>query len=226
MRARWCGRSRGPSSPGSALAEPALAHDGPDRALGQQVAQHPQQVRAGRQLGLAARSSNARWSVRCVQVRGRGAEPVVDVAGQRRQGVVADLADPVAAQQDLAQPAHVAAAGHDVLLDAGDRGVLEVVRGRAGPVAHPGEQDRGLEDGDGVGGAGEVAVAAGQPHDVDAPAEQLGLVEAVQRGRAGEEAGQPVGDGGPGGAAGRPRPSGALPAPFWPSSRNGWSRSG
>ena len=88
----------------------------------------------------------------------------------------------------------------------------------------PGQQDRRLEDGDGVGGAGQVAVAPGQPDDVDAPAEQLGLVEPVERGRPGQEAGQLVGDRRAGGGRrdGLGAPSSPLlRRPAGPASRNG-----
>ena len=89
----------------------------------------------------------------------------------------------------------------------------EVVRGGAGPVAQPGQQDRGLEHGDRVGGAGQVAVAPGQPDDVHAPAAQLLLVEPVQDRRRGEEPGEPVGDRRRRGAATAARPCAPPLAP-------------
>lgn len=115
------------------------------------------------------------------------------VPGEGRQRVVADLADPVAAHQDLHEAAHIAPARHGLLLDAGDRRVLEVVRGGPGPVPHAGQQDRRLEHGDGVGGGGEIAVAAGGAHDLHRPAEEFGLVQPVEGRRALQEAGELVG---------------------------------
>jgi hypothetical protein len=101
------------------LAQPALAHDGTDGAGRKQGAQDPQQVRAGRQLGAGGEVEQGPLHRARLQAQPQRTEPVVDVAGQRGEGVVADLADPVATQEQLAQAAHVAAAGHHVLLDAG-----------------------------------------------------------------------------------------------------------
>ena len=178
------------------LSEAAFTHDRPRGARRHQVAQHPQHVGAAFQVWLGSDVQQGPLHTALLKVQVQRCEPVVHVAGQRRQRVVADLADPVTAHQDLHQAADVAPARHGVLLDAGDRRVLEVVRRGLGPVAHPGQQDRRLEHRDGVGGGGQVAVAARRAHDLHRPAEQLRLVQPVEDGRPLEEAGEPVRNGG------------------------------
>ncbi|ESU51366.1 hypothetical protein P376_0658 [Streptomyces sp. HCCB10043] len=174
------------------LAELPLTHDRPGRAVRQQTAQHPQHVRARPQLRAGAQVQQSTLHSPLLELQLQRGEPVVHIAGQRRQRVVADPADPVAAHHDLDEPPHIAPPRHRILLDAGDRRVLEVVRGGLGPVPHPGEQDRRLEHRDGVGGRRQIATAPCGAHDVHRPAQQLGLVQRVEDGRPPQEPGEPV----------------------------------
>jgi hypothetical protein len=162
------------------LAETPLPHNRARGARWHEVAQHPQDIRAQRQLGPGRDVQQRPADTALVEPQLQRREPVVHVPGQRRQRLVADLPDAVAAHHDLDQPADIAAARDDVLLDARDRRVLEVVRRRFRPVAHARQQDRRLEHGDRVRRGRQVAVAAGRTHDLHRPAEQLRLVEPVQ----------------------------------------------
>ncbi len=130
------------------LAELPLTHDRPRGTVRHQVAQHPQHIGALPQFRLGGHVQQSPPDAALLELEAEWGEAVVHVPGEGRQRVVADLADPVAAHQDLHEAAHIAPARHGLLLDAGDRRVLEVVRGGPGPVPHAGQQDRRLEHGD------------------------------------------------------------------------------
>src|SRR5262249_53117256 len=105
------------------------------------------------------------------------------VAGQRRHRLISDLADAVAAEQDFTEPRDVALAGHGVLLDAGHRGVAEIVGRRVYAIAEVGQQDRRLVDGDAVRGRAGPPLPPRHPHDPHAILQQLLLVRLDRPGR-------------------------------------------
>ena len=177
------------------LAQPPLAHDRPDGAVGQQVAQHPQQVGARHQLRVARRGRAApAASSRCCRFEAQRREPVVarrgPAAAARRSRPGRSGRRRAGSRTRRRTSRRPGTASFSMQVTAASWKSYGVGRARS---RMPGQQDRRLEHRDGVGGAGQVAVAAGQPHDVDAPAEQFGLVERVQRGRLAQEAGQLVG---------------------------------
>ncbi len=197
------------------LAELPLTHDRPGRTVRHQPAEHPQHVGTGPQLRVRVHVQQSPPHAPLLELQPQRGEPVVHVTGQWRQRVVPDPADPVAAHHDLDEPPHIASPRHRVLLDAGDRRVLEVVRRGLGPVPHPGEQDRRLEHRDGVRGGGRVAAASCRAHDLHRPAQQFGLVQRVEDRRLPQEPGEPVRGGlrrgrGDGGGRGLRRRAGLL----------------
>lgn len=89
------------------LAEPPLTHDRPRGAPRQQMAQHPQHIGAARQLRTGRHVQQRPLHTALLEFEIQRREPVVHIARERRQGLVADLSDPVAAHHDLHDAPHV-----------------------------------------------------------------------------------------------------------------------